>query len=255
MMCIFTDLDGCLLDEEYEWEQAKKAVSAIKKSRNKLCIVTSKTFDEVVPLWKEIKINSPFAYENGGGVAATEGTLKDFDERKEGLDILYLGKEYSEIRETFEEVKIEIDGLKGFGDMTVEEISGATGLSKEDAKRAKNRRHEEVFLPNEKAAKIFDEKGGYRVMRGTRFYHLMGGVDKGTAVGYITQLLKPDISVSIGDSENDYPMFEKTDKGILLGGKESSIEGYDIDWKKINIKEEKGPSIWNEVILDFLERL
>ncbi|MEF8874277.1 MAG: HAD-IIB family hydrolase [Candidatus Thermoplasmatota archaeon] len=252
MICIFTDLDGCLLDEEYRWQPAKKGLNEIKKRDIDLCIVTSKTFEEVVPLWKELELDSPFAYENGGGIAAPPGLLDEIDEDKGGFELSYLGKDYDKLRKVFEQVKEKVQGLKGFGDMTVREISETSGLDLDSAKRAKKRRHEEVFLPDDEAASLFEERG-YRVVKGTRYYHLMGDVDKGAAVQRLKEILKPEISFSIGDSENDYPMFKVTDKGALLGGKKPIETDYGIDWKKVEIREGKGPRVWDEVVRDFLE--
>ncbi len=254
MVCIFTDLDGCLLDEDYSWKGAEDSLEEIKKRNIDLCIVTSKTFEEVVPYWKELGLTSPFAYENGGGIAAPPGFLDDVDEKKNGFELFYLGEEYEELRGVFKEVQKSVPSLKGFGDMDIREVSDVTGLDRDRAGRAKNRRHEEVFLPDDEAVGLLEERG-YRVVKGTRFYHMMGDVNKGTAVQYLLELLEPDVSLSIGDSENDYPMFKKTDRASLLGGKEPIEANYGIEWEGIEIKEQKGPEIWNEVVWDFLHDL
>lgn len=254
MVCIFTDLDGCLLDEDYSWKGAERSLEKIKKREIDLCIVTSKTFEEVVPYWNELDLNYPFAYENGGGIAAPPGFLDDIDEEKDGFELFYLGEEYEELRAVFKEVQKSVPSLKGFGDMDIQEVSDVTGLDTDRARKAKKRRHEEVFLPDDEAAVLL-EKRGYRVVKGTRFYHVMDEVDKGTAVQYLLERLEPDVSLSIGDSENDYPMFKKTDRASLLGGKESIETNYGIEWEGIEIKEKKGPETWNEVVWDFLHDL
>ncbi len=247
MNIIFTDLDGTLLDSDYSYSKAEDTVKEIKARGIAICIVTSKTFQEVVPLWRELKLESPFSFENGQGIAAPEGVLPEVDDMVEEFEILSLGPNYEELEKAIEEVEDELGDLNRFGDMEPGELADLTGLSEEESEKALERMHSEVFVPDEKAAKRLESKG-YKVLEGTDFFHLQGRPDKGTAVRYIKDILDPDVTLSIGDAENDYPMFKETDYSVLLGAERSE----DVEAKKI---EKKGPEGWNEGVKWFLDKL
>lgn len=247
MIVIFSDLDGTLLNSDYSYQAAEKTLERVKELDLKISIVTSKTFDEVVPLWKELELEIPFSYENGNGIASPPGILPESEKQIDGFEVLSLGPDMREIEQIYNDVKDKIDDLKGFRDMDANEVSELTGLSIEDAERAKNRWHSEVFLPNEEAADLFREKG-YRVLEGTRFFHLLGEADKGTAVRYMSNVLGPEVTFSIGDGKNDYSMLKETDYAVLLG------ESHDVDLDVKRIKN-KGPIGWIKGVECFLDEL
>jgi mannosyl-3-phosphoglycerate phosphatase len=69
---------------------------------------------------------------------------------------------------------------------------------------------------------------------GGRYYHILGKNDKGKAVKILTKLYKQEFkkikTVSLGDSENDVPMFKNTDSHFRV----------------------KGPKDWNKKVLNLL---
>lgn len=247
MIVVFTDLDGSLLDSDYSYEGAEDTIEKLKSRGVKICIVTSKTFREIVPLWRELNLDSPFSFENGQGIAAPRGFLPEVDEVVDQFEIHSFGPDYEMLRSAIERVEKEVGDIDTFGDMDVEEIVELTGLPKEDAEKSLKRRHSEVFIPDNEAAEKLEEKG-YKVIEGTNFFHLLGKPDKGTAVRYLKEIMKPDITFSIGDAENDYPMFKETDYAVLLDADGSE----DVEAKKIG---EKGPKGWSKGISWFLEKL
>ena len=56
--------------------------------------------------------------------------------------------------------------------------------------------------------------------RGGRFFHILGGSDKGKAVQILSNLYHACLgtiqSLGIGDAENDLPMFKVVDLGFLV---------------------------------------
>jgi len=228
-MIIFTDLDGSLLNHgDYAFANAMPSLDRIKACGIPLIMTTSKTRREVECLQEEMGIREPFIVENGGGVVFPGGyqnPLLVHSEQHQGDTVIAMGTTYERVRDFMQQVGKRFS-LRGFGDMTPEEIAEFTGLPIERASMAKVReftepflmeRPEEIGLLNDRA-----RQEGLRVTRGGRFHHLMGiGQDKGKAVRMVRDLFRPGAGetlkvIGLGDSENDLAMFEEVDIPVLI---------------------------------------
>jgi len=63
---VFTDLDGTLLDDGYQWEAARPALELLRAREIPVVLCTSKTRAEVLPLREDLGLRDPFIAENGG---------------------------------------------------------------------------------------------------------------------------------------------------------------------------------------------
>ena len=68
------------------------------------------------------------------------------------------------------------------------------------------------------------ERRGLRVVKGGRFFHLMGRVDKGDAVRKVIQIYSGNLgeemlSLGLGDSENDLEMLNAVDRSQGFDGR------------------------------------
>lgn len=258
-MIIFTDLDGTLLNHhDYAFSDAAPALERIKQHRIPLVIVTSKTRREVEPLRESLSIDDPFIVENGGGIFFPAGYLGLYIKnslKTDGYDLISLGLPYSRVRRVFEKWRPEFDA-KGFGDMTANEIAMLTGLSKEQAMRAKDREFTEPFIlglgQDSEALVALAEQAGLAVTRGGRFFHLMGkDQNKGRAVRMVRDIFQQHIgakiiTVGLGDSENDRSFLEQVDIPVLIPHPE---RGY-LDMDRPGILRAKAPGSrgWNDVM-------
>jgi mannosyl-3-phosphoglycerate phosphatase len=177
-------------------------------------------------------------------------------------DVITLGANYSDLRKTL--VRLQEEGylIKGFGDMSVEEISQAMGLEIQEAKMAQQRDFDEPFFYEDKEQKIDDllssvKQKGFTITKG-RIYHLLGQSDKGKAVSLLADLYKQKygtiITMGIGDSQNDLPMMEKVDIPIVV---QKPDETYDdsIAAPKLIKAQGIGPSGWNDVMISLIPEL
>ncbi|TRZ85168.1 mannosyl-3-phosphoglycerate phosphatase, partial [bacterium] len=148
-LIIFTDLDGSLLNhEDYSFEEAMPSIGRIKRAGIPLIITTSKTRPEVEHLQQEMGIREPFIVENGGGIFFPRGyrnLMIENGERQEDYTLICIGTRYSMVRRFLKKTGSRFD-IKGFGDLTTEEISGLTGLSPDRAEMAKAREFTEPIL-------------------------------------------------------------------------------------------------------------
>ena len=152
--------------------------------------------------------------------------------------------------------------LRSFSDMTVSEVMELTSLPEEGAKLAMEREYSEPFIIPEIDMIRKDElvaefvSRGLKVVKGGRFFHLMGQCDKGLALKMVSDIYMRScgeevISIALGDNENDIAMLEAAHRPVLVKRHDGSwLEGEGLE---AFIKTEGvGPAGWNEAVLDFL---
>ncbi len=242
---IFTDLDGTLLDHKtYEFNEAKEMLEFISKQKIPLIIVTSKTKDEVIELQKRLGISYPFIIENGAGI---------FIPKEKSFELISLGKSYETTITSFKKYSKEFP-IKGFHEMSDEEVSLYTGLSKDKSNKAKKRTFSEPFIlkdeMNIEKLKQLVLEDGFDVVKGGRFYHLITfGQDKAKAViemkKYYENLYNKSFkTIALGDGENDISMLKSVDIPILI----KKYDGTFIKCEINNLIKSKfiGPKGWND---------
>ena len=234
-LILFSDLDGTLLNTEtYSYEAALPVIEQLKAQGIPVIPVTSKTRAEVETLIQAIGITDPFVTENGSAIYIPRETCPF--ELPEGEDdgpyrVMQLGVPYVMARAGLKAVAQEIGRpLKGFGDLSVEQVQQLTGLDAQDAQQAKMREFTEPFLTpkNTTPEKLAVAAGemGFRVVVGDRFSHLIGlNAGKGAAVHTLVSLYAPTFpeaetitTVGLGNSPNDLDMLENVDRAIVLPG-------------------------------------
>ena len=69
-LIVITDLDGTLLDEKsYSYQASLPAIQRLKSAGIPLVLCSSKTYSEILPLWRELDLKDPFIVENGGAIS------------------------------------------------------------------------------------------------------------------------------------------------------------------------------------------
>jgi mannosyl-3-phosphoglycerate phosphatase len=203
MKIIFSDLDGTLLDHNsYSFEAALEALGKVKDLGIPLVLCSSKTRPEMI-IWQErLGICGPFIAENGGGIYFPERYEADVNRFNSGggsLEdgLIVIENEYGreQLREAFIRVKNDLSvEMKSFSDMSVDELVKLTALSKTDARLPIKRSFTEPFIIHDKDLDRREElisafsAIGLRVVKGGRFYHLMGNCDKGIATKKVIQI-------------------------------------------------------------------
>ncbi|MBE7384096.1 MAG: HAD-IIB family hydrolase [Leptolyngbya sp. SIO1E4] len=267
-LILFSDLDGTLLNtEDYNYTAALPVIERLKAQGIPVIPVTSKTRAEVETLIQEIGLTGPFVVENGSAIYIPRETCPFA--LPEGEDqgpyrVLQLGVAYVMSRAGLKAIAQEIGRpLKGFGDLSVEQVQQLTGLDTHDAKQAKMREFTEPFLTpkNIEPAKLTAavEAMGFRVVVGDRFSHLIGGeAGKGVAVHQLVSLYSttlPEtetiVTVGLGNSPNDLDMLENVDQAIVLPGKSGPHPKLgDRGWQ---IAPEPAPEGWAMAVTQVLE--
>ncbi len=273
---VFSDLDETLLDRRtYSWAPAREALRLLKEGGGFLVLVSSKTLPEMAPIHRALDLDTPFIIENGGGIVAPHGSPVEAELRsligsdevlnRNELSILPLGARYERLTEALREVENEVGiDLRGFADMSVDEVVDLTGLPYADAVNARSRDFDEPFTASA-AGPDWDEKiiaaagrRGLTAVRGGRFWHLMGHQGKGAAVKIVAEAYErlhgPIVTIGLGDGPNDFSFLEKMDIPILVGRDISRPEFAGAPAHARSTRA-AGPYGWNEAVIAVLREL
>ena len=261
-LIIITDLDGSLLHPRtYSFEEARPALERIRQREVPLVICSSKTRAEIEVHRKRLDNVHPFISENGGGIYLPAGyfPFHGSSDPRNGYELISLGIPYEKIRKRFVALRDRTGiAVRGFGDMSIEEVAALTGLTIEEARLAKQRDFEEPFIFPDKPENRFlreIEGEGLRWTQG-KFFHLLGDHHKGRAVDILRSLYEQRdgavTSIGIGDSLNDLPLLLSVDVPVLVK-KETGKHDARIDIPGLVRTEGIGPAGWNEAVLELVK--
>ena len=263
---VFTDLDGTLLDAEtYRYDAARTALDRLSEHAIPLIICTSKTRAEVEPLRIKLKNHDPFIVENGGALYIPEGYFKvplPGSSSRDGYRVIEMGVSYPRLRKALRCIEEQVGvSLVGFADMTVEDIAKVTGLAPRDVERARQREYDEPFLIQNSPMALQDireaaQRLGLTVISNGRFFHLVGGTDKGRACRVLIDCYRKEwgavSTAGIGDSPSDMPMLKVVDWPFLVerpGG--GHAEGFEVEG--LTCVQGIGPAGWAVAVKKLLK--
>ena len=229
---VFTDLDGTLLDAHtYSAEPARSTLTELKSRGVPVVFCTSKTRAEVLALREDLGNEDPFIVENGGGVFVPEGLFREdleargFSSAGGGLLGLAVGAPYERLRSTLETLVAEGFRVRGFGDMSDDEVAQLVGLPRDAARLARQREFDEPFVLEEGESREDAIVARIRALglhhTSGRLHHVLGDNDKGRALRLVHGLYELERgqslrTVALGDSPNDVPMLLVADHPVLI---------------------------------------
>lgn len=263
---VFTDLDGTLLDHhDYSYTAAKPVLEMLVQRDIPLIMCTSKTRSEMEAIQADMHRYEPFIVENGGAIFFPQDyerfTIND-SMIMHGYKCIPLGVPYACIRAFVREVR-DMYAIRGFGDMSTEEIAERTGLPMERVVMAKTREFTEPFvIEDEKHIPELSRKAkrqGLRITRGGRFFHFIGEHnDKGLAVKtakaiYTENWRITPTTIGLGDSPNDFPMLAVVDYPVLIPHPDGRYE--DIILPRLTLAKSPGSKGWNDALGNILNNM
>jgi mannosyl-3-phosphoglycerate phosphatase len=266
---IFSDLDGTLLDHfTYQSTAANQTLKQLTCANIPVILNTSKTFAELEIINADLALNAPFIVENGAATYIPKSTFKkqpedtvaigDYWVKSFCLPRLYWLNLLSEQTNEFKKC------YHGFSTIPTSTLAQITGLSLDDAKRAKQRQYGEpiLWLGDEPTKSRFIEHLiglGANVVQGGRFIHVGGYCDKGQALIWLTEQYRNNldspsiVTVALGDGENDISMLEAADIAVQI---RSPVHEFPTLCRQFKIIQTElyGPAGWTEAIQDILEK-
>jgi mannosyl-3-phosphoglycerate phosphatase len=262
---IFTDLDGTMLDPiDYSYAEVEPIVARLLKKGIPIIFCSSKTRAEQEVYRRTLGIRDPFIVEDGGAIYINQGYFPfpfKYDKTTGDYHVIELGMSYEQVRSQIREIN-ERNGLGiwGFGDMSAAEVADMTGLNIESARLAKKREYEETLNLDSESPEMGQvlrkiEQAGLSWSRGSRFYDVSAGSDKGKAVKIVTALLRRKLgrikTIGIGDSLNDAAMLAAVDLPFLVQKPGDRWEEMKI--KNLNRVSGVGPRGWVLAVKTALE--
>jgi mannosyl-3-phosphoglycerate phosphatase len=252
-----------LLDHDtYAFEDAQPVLALLRQKKIPVILCTSKTRVETEQVRAHMALETPFIVENGAAIFIPKDLDLGRQEnmlKKETYLVKEFGTPYHILRQHWKKTKAENPfRMKGFSDMTDEEIARHTGLSSEAAHLAAQREYSEPFLffdgPKALSTLLANvKKTGLQVTKGGRFYHLIGKNDKGKAVRFLKGLYEQRAypgtcqTIGLGDSANDIPMLENVDVPVIIKKKEGTWETAH-SLSDVVYSKKPGPAGWAEEV-------
>jgi mannosyl-3-phosphoglycerate phosphatase len=263
---VVSDLDGTLLHRDtYSFDEALPSIASLKKRGIPVILVSSKTRAEIEPIREELGVEDPFVVENGGAAYIPRGTFEETVGKRDTsgrFDVIRWGTPYEEVVAILDDVR-EATGarLTGFHDVDAERVADWTGLSLYEARRAKEREFDEPLWiegdegPHHRKALELLVGRGLSVTRGGRLYHVMGGCDKGRAVGELLRLYRSPgdevASAGLGDAENDLSFLRQVDRAYIVASSSDATAALRRALPEARLVG-PAPVGWAEAVTDFL---
>jgi len=229
-LVIFTDLDGTLLDyNNYSCNRVAPLVSRLKGAGAIIVFCSSKTRAEQEVYRQKLGISSPFVVEDGAAIFIEKDYFPfqyDYHRIINGYQVIEPGIPYKEVRLKLNNLRQRNNlTFQGFGDMDVAQVASLTGLDLVSARLAREREYEETvnLTGSEEENRLVlnkIEEAGLKWIRGTRFYGVSGGSDKGKATVILAGLFNRKLgkikTIGVGDSPDDVPMLAEVDIPVLV---------------------------------------
>lgn len=257
-LVIFTDLDGTLLDHDsYDWSPALPALSQIRRHRIPLILSSSKTAAEIADVRQQLGNTDPYIVENGAAVVVPKGFPDFVDGHVESF-----GAARQTVLAVLAQCRSRGFRFRGFADMTVDGLVACTGLAPEAAGLAMERLATEPVLwdDREDALEAFRHElahHGLKLLRGGRFFHVMGRFDKADGLRWLMQRYRRQststlLSVALGDSPNDWQMLAAADIPVVIRSDCPISEAPDTG-QSVIYSSHRGPAGWNDCVLKILD--
>jgi len=260
---IITDLDGTLIDHDtYSAAPASDAIERAKKAAIPVCICSSKTRREILHYRKILGITDPFISENGGAIFIPNFYFDVIADRpsEESFEKTEFGTSYSALVAALREVRNSTRvRIRGFHELTPEQLSKKAGLTLHLAELALDREYDEPFWIEdggpgdfERAVRALQDRS-LNVTRGSRFHHVMGDNDKGRAVAFLSQQFRRRfpgvVFAGLGDSPNDIPMLRQVDIPILVKSPSGTYDNETCrEVSNLLLADGIGPAGWNSAV-------
>lgn len=251
---ISTDLDGTLLDHySYSWDAALPSLHFLSENDIPVVINTSKTRDEVIELQKSLNLVAPFIVENGSAVYFPQ---KESDLTELTFEVKVLGRERQDILNVLANLRTEGFEYESYSDWSVEDLMQRTGLEREKAEQSQRRLFSEplIWQDDEEKLEAFKtalNQHGLRLIKGGRFYHVLGDSNKGKAIQYVRDVLYSDTSscklICLGDSYNDLDMLAIADVAVFCRSPAHDFPEHTLQ-NSVFYTDGFGPEGWHEAI-------
>ena len=273
---VMTDLDGTLLNHhDYQWQAAQPALNTLSKLGVPVIINSSKTRLEVKKLAEDIGLSHfPYIIENGSALIIPPQYSTFIHHVKDHIHLTMLdgqavwafGESRNSLCKWLRQVRDEHKWqFEGYQDWNVDQVMAKTGLDEASALLSMKKEFSEPFIwmDSEENFKEFEtlvKQAGLNLLKGGRFYHLQGNVNKASYFSFFRQYQtyfwpnKRNLSfICLGDNHNDVAMLKQADYPILI---KSPVNDFpDVEHNKVIHSQAFGAQGWNDEVIQLMNRI
>jgi len=251
---VVTDLDSTLLDHaDYSWDKAQEALDLLKTKKIPIIFNSSKTLAELQQLKEEMGNIDPCVSENGSVICWSGSWGEAEMVETPGINRDGILQILSKLKDKFKFI--------GFSEWTSQDLSEETGLTESQASQALDRQGSEPikWLGTDEELKKFRlvlAQKNLHLLKGGRFYHVMGMVDKSEIIERLKEvygaIYQSEICViALGDSANDKLMLELADIAVVIPA--SKGENLKLERTDYILAADKGPRGWNTEMIKIIK--
>ena len=263
-LVIFTDLDGTLLSHhDYSFFQALPILNKINRLGIPLILNSSKTLSELLEIRVSLNNHHPLVVENGTAIFIPKNYFSGYTQT---LNQISLGAQRNHILQVLNRIR-QSGGYSfvTFNDLSIEQLADKTGLSLGQAEKAKERTGTEPIEWLDSETKLNDftrriESEGLKLIKGGRFFHVMGQTDKAKAFDWLVNQYKtikrsPITTIALGDSQNDKAMLERADIAVVVRPHQGNHMHLNKSGGEVIYTEHAAPQGWHDAMETLLNRI
>ena len=245
---ILSDIDGTIMSHsDYDTGWFMDTMDILKYHNIVVIPVTSKTLLELEMSQSIFRFQGPRIAENGGVISISDHA-HDIDCHHETI-----------IKVLSELPKSLISQMKCLSKLSIQEIQEITNLPYAQAESARTRLASETFtwtgtVDCEKRLILHLREHNLRLVKGGRFYHVIGLRDKAQASKKLIEFMygkKPNSSFEVwalGDAENDFSLLKLADKRAIIKNTKIDQSYLVKNLKSAYFSKQEAPFGWAESI-------
>jgi mannosyl-3-phosphoglycerate phosphatase family protein len=226
---VFTDPDSTFPQRAQPCDAVRRALSFLASEDIALVLCSSRTRAELETIQQALDVHHPFISENGAALHLPRGYFPSVTDAagNQGYGALPFGQPYWRVveilRYTADSLGVEV---RGFSDMSIQEVADEGGIPLAEARLAKLREHDEPFrILNPDPAtrsRLFTalRRAGLRCVIGRRFHHVAAGPDFGVSLRTLKALYRlewGDVrTVGVADGLVDAALLREVDVPVVV---------------------------------------
>jgi mannosyl-3-phosphoglycerate phosphatase family protein len=232
-----------------------------------LILCSGRTRAELEYIRHRFDIPHPFICEHGGALVIPHGYFGVGVPRTRDLaysSLVEYGAPYSDVVNTLQltadRVGVEI---RGFDDMSVDELASDCGMSLLQARLAMLREYSECFRICDAAQsakeRLFRALGATRLecLEGARYHHMGAAVDKRLCVMLLTELYcrrcAPVVTVGVTDGTGDQTLLRAVDRPIVIKNCEPRLMTSPVAQPPTSFADASAARGWADAIFDIVQ--
>lgn len=231
---VFSDVDGVLADPSFRAAASELILQA--SDRLALVLCSSRTRAELEHVWQGIGDSQPFICEHGGAVFIPHryfGFEVPNARDLTGSQAVEFGRSYATVVDILHRTAVRLGiGVRGFNDMSVEEVARDCHMSLPEARLAKLRDYGEFFRVLDPSAPVRARlfKGlhaaNLRCIGGEPYHHVGAAVDKDLGVSLLLSLFRRKYgsvrTVGLAEAASDSSLLQFVDFPVIVKSADSS---------------------------------